>query len=307
MTDACAKSATVPVAFIGLGMMGLPMASRLVGAGFDVRGSDLSEQARSAFAANGGTAVADARAAADGVSIVITMLPDDRVVREALLGPTGAVAALSAGALNIDMSSSAPVATQQLAADLALRGISLIDAPVSGGVRRALDGSLAIMAGGDSRAIKRARPLFEAMGKSIFSTGPVGSGHAVKALNNYVSAAGLAAACEASIIAEKFGIDPNILVDVLNVSTGRNNSTEVKMKPFILSGSFASAFSMQLMAKDLRTAADLAGHLGMNADGARNAAELWTRASKTLGKGADHTEIYRYLAASGGPAQEDNQ
>ena len=307
MTETGAKSTTGPIAFIGLGMMGLPMASRLVRAGFDVRGSDLSEQARSAFSANGGTAVGDARVAADGASIVITMLPDDRVVREALLGPHGAVAALSAGALVMDMSSSAPVATQQLAADLTPRGISLVDAPVSGGVRRALDGSLAIMAGGDPAAIKRAQPLFEAMGKSIFPTGPVGSGHAVKALNNYVSAAGLAAACEASIIAEKFGIDPNILVDVLNASTGRNNSTEVKMKPFILSGSFASAFSMQLMAKDLRTAADLAGQLGIDADGARNAAKLWARASQTLGKSADHTEIYRYLAARGGPAQEDSQ
>ena len=307
MTDAGAKSAAEPVAFIGLGMMGLPMASRLVGAGFDVRGSDLSEQARSAFSASGGTAVGNARVAADGASIVITMLPDDRVVREALLGPTGAVAALSAGALVIDMSSSAPVATQQLAADLAPRGISLVDAPVSGGVRRALDGSLAIMAGGDAVAIRRAQPLFKAMGKSIFTTGSVGSGHAVKALNNYVSAAGLAAACEASLIAEKFGIDPNVLVDVLNVSTGRNNSTEVKMKPFILSGSFASAFSMHLMAKDLRTAADLADQLGIDADGARDAAELWTQASRALGKAADHTEIYRYLAARGGPPQEDSQ
>ena len=107
---------------------------------------------------------------------------------------------------------------------------------------------------------------------------------------------GLAAACEAALIAEKFGVDPGVLVDVLNVSTGRNNSTELKMKPFILSGSFASGFSMALMAKDLRTASDLAEQLGVDAEGAREAAALWAAALSAQGKGADHTEIYRFLA-----------
>jgi 3-hydroxyisobutyrate dehydrogenase len=289
-----------PVAFVGLGMMGLPMGSRLVEAGFDVRGSDLSAAAREAFSATGGKAFASAREAAEGAAILITMLPDGKIVREALLGPSGAAKVLAAGALVVDMSSSAPMETRRLAEDLAAEGISLIDAPVSGGVKRALDGSLAIMAGGDAIDIERARPLLETMGKSIFSTGPIGSGHAVKALNNYVSAAGLAAACEAAIVAEKFGVDPNVLVDVLNASTGRNNSTELKMKPFVLSGTFASAFSMALMAKDLRTAAELAEALGVEAEGARDSAELWAEASQTLGKGADHTEIYRFLAARSG-------
>jgi len=139
--------------------------------------------------------------------------------------------------------------------------------------------------------------LLETMGNSIFLTGTVGSGHAVKALNNYVSAAGLQAACEAAIIAQKFGVDGNVLVDVLNASTGRNNSTEVKMKPFILSGSFASGFSMALMAKDLKTAADLAGELGIGAGIVMDTAELWSEASAAQGSGADHTEIYRHLAA----------
>jgi 3-hydroxyisobutyrate dehydrogenase len=171
---------------------------------------------------------------------------------------------------------------------------------VSGGVRRAADGSLAIMTGGEADQIARVRPLLEAMGKSIFMTGAVGSGHAVKALNNFVSAAGLQAACEAAIIAEKFGIDGNVLVDVLNASTGRNNSTEVKMKPFILSGSFASGFSMALMAKDLQTAADLAEELGLNARIVKDTAELWSEASTAEGSGADHTEIYRHLATQCG-------
>ncbi|MHB1108914.1 MAG: NAD(P)-dependent oxidoreductase [Devosia sp.] len=288
------------IAFIGLGMMGLPMATRILEAGFSVCGADLSSEARSAFAAKGGTAFDMPRRAADGASIVITMLPSGAIVRDVLLGGGDAAAALRAGALIVDMSSSAPLETRRLAEQLAALDIGLIDAPVSGGVRRAVDGTLAIMAGGDGRHIARVRPILDAMGKDIILTGPVGSGHAVKALNNYVSAAGLQAACEAVLIAEKFGVDPGVLVDVLNVSTGRNNSTEVKMKPFILSRTFASGFSMALMAKDLRTATELAEQLGLSAAGARDAAALWSAASAALGTSADHTEIYRYLAAASG-------
>ena len=298
MTDS-SKPALGPVAFVGLGMMGLPMSARLLAAGYTVRGSDLSAEARNIFAERGGLPFDTALRAVEGVEILITMLPNGGIVRDVLFGPGGATEVLAPGALVIDMSSSAPMETRRLAEDLAAKGIFLIDAPVSGGVSRAVDGSLTIMAGGDPGQVERARPFLQAMGKHIIPTGPVGSGHAVKALNNYVSAAGLAAACEAAIIAEKFGVDPNVLVDVLNVSTGRNNSTEVKMKPFILSGSFASGFSMALMAKDLRTAADLAGQLDIEAEGAHEAAALWAKASTALGKTADHTEIYRFLAGTG--------
>lgn len=297
MTDA-ARPGAGQVAFVGLGMMGLPMATRLVDAGFSVRGSDLSTEARASFAARGGLAFETARRAAEGASLVITMLPNGAVVRDALLGPDGVAEVLKSGALVIDMSSSAPMETRHLADELAPKGIGLLDAPVSGGVRRAIDGSLSIMVGGDAGQIERARPILEAICKTVIATGPIGSGHAVKALNNYVSAAGLAAACEAAIIAEKFGVDPNVLVDVLNVSTGRNNSTEMKMKPFILSGRFNSGFSMALMAKDLSIAAKLADQLDIDALGARDAASLWTEASAALGKAADHTEIYKFLAAS---------
>lgn len=287
-----------PIAFIGLGMMGRPMAARLVAAGFDIRGADPMPEARQALVEAGGKAFASAREAAEGAVVAITMLPEGKVVRDALLGSGGAADMLASGALVIDMSSSAPLETRGLAQDLAARGLALIDAPVSGGVRRVLDGTLTIMVGGEAAAVEMARPLLAAMGKAIIQTGPVGSGHAVKALNNYVSAAGLAAACEAALIAGRFGVDPAVLVDVLNVSTGKNNSTEVKMKPFILSGSFASGFSMALMAKDLRTAADLAHELHIGEAGTRGAADLWAAASTALGRAADHTEIHRYLAGN---------
>ncbi|ESY64073.1 MULTISPECIES: NAD(P)-dependent oxidoreductase [Mesorhizobium] len=286
-----------PIAFIGLGMMGLPMASRLVASGFDVRGADLSEASRAAFAAAGGRAVETASEAVSGASMVVTMLPNAAIVADVLVGSGGAAASLPPGALVVDMSSSAPFKTRELGDKLAKRGVGLIDAPVSGGVSRAKEGTLAIMAGGDSAAIERARPVLSAMGKSIFVTGLLGSGHAMKALNNYVSASGLVAACEALMVGRAFGLDAETIVDVLNVSTGRNNSTETKLKPFVVSESFASGFAIGLMAKDIRTAADLADELGLPASEMSQSAALWEQAAQMLGKGADHTEIYRYLAS----------
>ncbi len=284
------------VAFVGLGQMGLPMTRKLIEAGFTVRGHDISAEARAAMARQGGQAFASAAEAAAGSGILVTMLPNSAIVRDALLGDGNAAAALPRGALVIDMSSSAPLETRRLGEDLGARGIALIDAPVSGGVQRAALGTLAVMAGGAPGDIERARPVLQAMGKTVFLTGPLGSGHAIKALNNYVSAAGLAAASEAVIVGQRFGLDPATIVDVLNASTGRNNSTEVKMKPFVLSGTFGSGFSMALMAKDIRTAADLAAQLGQRAPGLEQTAGMWERASAALGKSADHTAIFRFLA-----------
>ena len=294
MSDA--NTTTGPVAFLGLGKMGLPMASRLVAAGFSVAGYDPVEAARAAFSQAGGRAAETPVAAAEGTAVLITMLPDGKAVRAALLGPEGIADRLAPGALVLDMSSSAPVATRDLARDLAVRGITLVDAPVSGGVKRAIDGTLAIMAGGDAAALARARPLLQTMGGSIFETGPIGSAHAMKALNNYVSAAGLAAACEALQVGAAFGLDPVQMTDILNVSTGRNNSTEVKLKPFVIPKSYTSGFSMALMAKDLRTADDLARQLGVPAPFSHAVTDLWTQALESLGAQADHTAIDAYVA-----------
>lgn len=293
MTEPGASS---PVAFIGLGMMGLPMAMRLHEAGIALRVCDASETARDAFAKCGIPAFKTPCEAATGAAVVITMLPNSAVVREVALGENGIAKTLAQGSLIIDMSSSAPQETRALAAELKQHGLDLIDAPVSGGVVRARNGSLAIMVGGDPQQVDRARPLLTHLGSSIIPVGDVGCGHAAKALNNYVSAAGLSAACEALAVAQAFGLDPSVLVDVLNQSTGKNNSTEIKLKPFILSGSFSSGFSMALMAKDLSTAAQLAESLPVTAKGISDAALLWNAASARLGSGADHTEIYRYLA-----------
>jgi 3-hydroxyisobutyrate dehydrogenase len=292
-----ASTGTAPharIAFLGLGQMGTPMARRLVTAGYDVSAFDLSPHARASFSADGGSAAASAEAACEDAEFVITMLPNGKVVRSTLLDG-GAVEAAAANALVIDMSSSAPMQTRELADTLKRLGLECIDAPVSGGVVRAKAGTISIMAGGDPANIDRARPVLLAMGQGVVAVGPLGAGH-MKALNNYVSAAGLVAACEAVIAGRAFGLDPQTIVDVLNASTGKNNSTETKMKPFVLSGTFGSGFSAALMAKDIATAAELCDSVHVGATGVHAAARLWREALDALGPSADHTAIYRYLA-----------
>lgn len=282
------------IAVVGLGNMGQPMAACLTRAGYQVIGFDTSGEARARFSAAGGAAAASVAEAVANAAAVITLLPDGKIVRAAV---EGFKLYLAPNTVVIDMSSSAPVGTRALGEDMIAAGFGFIDAPVSGGVKRAIDGTLAIMAGGDHGTIDRAEPVLKAMGKSIFRTGPLGSGHAAKALNNYVSAAGLAAAVEAVAIGGRFGIDPNTLVDVFNASTGRNNSTENKIKQFVIPGSFTSGFSLALMAKDIATADDLAHQIGVVAPLADEVTSLWNGALKTLGPSADHTEIGRYLTA----------
>jgi len=282
------------IAVVGLGNMGHPMAACLARAGYRVIGFDTSAGARAKYASTGGAATADAAEAVSDAQVVITLLPDGKIVRMAIdsMKPL-----LAPGTVLIDMSSSAPVGTKALGGELVAAGFEFIDAPVSGGVKRAVNGTLAIMVGGDSRTFEKVRPVLDAMGKSIFHAGPLGAGHAAKALNNYVSAAGLAAAVEALAIGDRFGIDPNALVDIFNASTGRNNSTENKLKQFVIPEKFTSGFSLALMAKDIRTADDLARQIGVAAPLADEVASLWDGALKSLGPSADHTEIGRHLTA----------
>ncbi|GAC1343993.1 MAG: NAD(P)-dependent oxidoreductase [Myxococcales bacterium] len=291
--DRLAPPATV--AFVGLGKMGFPMAARLVAAGWQVRAFDASPPARDAFAAAHPRAVraGSPADAAKGAQLAVTMLPDGKVVRQVVLDQ-GLAEGLPRGAAVVDMSSSSPMDTQALGKDLAARGVGLIDAPVSGGVKRAQEGKLAIMAGGDPALADRCQGVLAALG-TVSHVGTLGCGHALKALNNFVSACGLVAACEAMVIGKRFGLDPAVMIDVINTSTGRNNSTELKAKQFILSGTFASGFSLGLMAKDLGTAAEIADHLRVGAPMSHAARDLWAKAKGSLGQDADHTEIYRYV------------
>ncbi len=299
-------AAALRIGFIGLGKMGRPMARRLADAGYRLGVADARAEAASEFAGRHGAetppTLFDLGRQSD---LLITMLPAGGAVREVVLGDeddsSDCVAkGLAPGSVVIDMSSSAPVGTRDLGQRLDARGVAMLDAPVSGGVARAEDGTLAIMVGGEAPVIGRCRAVLEAMGREIFLTGPLGSGHAMKALNNYVSAAGLLATCEALLIGQRFGLDAERMVEVLNASSGRNNSTENKFKQFILPRTFASGFSLGLMAKDLRTAAELAAQTRTSAPLMDRCAELWEEAQRKLGDGVDHTAIVRIAEQESG-------
>ncbi|QUS41116.1 NAD(P)-dependent oxidoreductase [Tardiphaga alba] len=294
MSSSSAIAPPAKVTVIGLGNMGRPMAACMTRAGYQVTGFDLSNAARAKFTQEGGYAAATVDEAIAGAAAIVTLLPDGKIVRAAI---EGIKTKLAKGTVVIDMSSSAPLGTRALGEELIAAGLEFIDAPVSGGVKRAIDGTLAIMAGGAHATIDRADQILLAMGKSVFRTGPLGSGHAAKALNNYVSAAGLAAAAEALAIGSKFGIEPDTLVDVLNASTGRNNSTENKLKQFMISETYASGFALALMAKDIQTADELAHQIGVTAPLADEITAMWNAALQQLGPTSDHTEIGRYLTA----------
>jgi 3-hydroxyisobutyrate dehydrogenase len=289
------------IGLIGLGQMGTPMGRNLARAGFRLAVADASADAVRRFAAETSCEVPpDLKSLGAACRVVITMLPDGATVRRVVLGETGRdgadclAAGLAQGAVVIDMSSSSPVGTRELGPLLAARGIALVDAPVSGGVKKAIDGSLAIMAGGDPAVIEAVRPVLGAMGGKVFATGPLGAGHAMKALNNYVSAAGFAAAAEAVLAGARFGLAPETIVTILNASTGRNNSTENKFPQMVLPRSFNSGFTVGLMVKDLRIALDVAKASGMPAPLAEACLAEWAAAERELGAAADHTAAVKH-------------
>ena len=171
----------------------------------------------------------------------------------------------------------------------------MLDAPVSGGVSGAETGKLTIMVGGDAADVAEAKPYLAALGR-VVHVGPIGSGHAVKALNNLLSATHLWATSEAMLIGERFGIDPEVMLSVFNSSSGRSGSTENKWPNFILPGTFDSGFGLRLMLKDMGIAVQLADQVGVPEPSGSCALDLWDRASQGLPPTADHTEIARWLA-----------
>jgi len=230
------------------------------------------------------------------VDAVVTMLPTGKEVRACLIeSEGGALAAnLPRGAIVIDMSSADPVGTRRTQAELAKRGLSFVDAPVSGGVPRATDGTLAIMIGGEPAAVAAARPVLEKMGTRLFEVGGPGNGHAMKALNNFVAGTGFIAVAEAVLIGKRFGLDPTVMIDVMNVSTGKNFNTEHVVKQQVISGAFASGFALGLLAKDVKIAADLAGAIDVESPLSRMSAALLGEARDAVGFAKDHTLAYTF-------------
>lgn len=289
------------IGFTGIGAMGTPMAGNLARAGYPLVVFDLDAARTAALASAHGVTVAKSLAELGATAnILITMLPDGKAVRTALCGSEDSfkdclLEHAQKNALIIDMSSSSPMGTRELGAVLTQRGLQFIDAPVSNGVKGAVAATLSIMVGGDRAIFERVKPMLEKIGKQIYYAGPLGAGHAIKALNNYVSAAGLIAACEAMHAGQAFGIDPNVVIDIINTSSGMNNTTKNKCKQYMLSGAYNAGFSTGLMAKDVRTALEIAEAMQTSTLFAKPTAEAWNAMEQQLGFLSDHTAMHEFL------------
>ncbi len=283
------------VSFIGLGQMGAPMAHQLLNAGMQLTVFDKNEIAVESLADAGAKSAGTIAEATKVADAIITMLPNSAVVENVVFSDDGILSHMSQDAILIDMGSSHPVETEKVGARLKAAGRKMVDAPVSGGVARAETGSLAIMVGGEASSVKRVMPLLEIMGSSVTNTGALASAHALKALNNLLSASGLIAAAEVLLVGQRFGLDPATMLDALNASSGMNNSTKNKFPNFVLTRSFDSGFSLDLMVKDLSIALDLAKATKTATPSSAITRELAAAAQSLLGPGADHTEAVRLL------------
>jgi 3-hydroxyisobutyrate dehydrogenase len=287
------------IGFVGVGNMGNPMAGHLVKANFDVTVFDARPEAMRAFVAqHGGKYAASLVEVAHGADAVITMLPDDKVVRKVVLGDGSencVAAAIPKGAVVVDMSTCNPTGTRSLAEALKPRGIGVVDAPVMGGVVFAKDATLDIMVGGDAARVKRLEPMLEAMGRSIIHCGDVGSAHAMKALANYVNACALINVIEAMTIGKRFGLEAKLMAEALTtMCAGRNHPVEKKVVPHVLTRRFGTGMAMGFIAKDVKIAVDTAHAVGAFAPLGERVSELWSAAAEKLGPELDQTEIARY-------------
>jgi 3-hydroxyisobutyrate dehydrogenase len=290
-----AATQTLRVGFIGLGNMGGPMTRNLAAAGFPLTVRDANDELQARVAAELGATAAAAPADFAGVDVVVTMLPDDRVVSAALFDG-GIADALRPGAIVVDMSSSNPNGTIAIGQALADRGLGLVDAPVSGGIARAETGTLAIMAGADDpQYLERVRPVLETLGGTVFATGPLGSGHAMKALNNFVGGTTYLLTAEALVVGQQYGLTPSTMIDVFNASTARSFNSEIVFKDHVITGEYATRFALGLLAKDVGIGADLAAAKGIEAPLAQLSAERWQQALAAREFQADHSEAHKGL------------
>ncbi|WP_137176561.1 NAD(P)-dependent oxidoreductase [Roseomonas sp. AR75] len=259
------------IGFVGLGTMGLPMARNLLRAGHAVRGFDTNPAARAAFAEAGGAPAESAAASARGAEAVVTMLPDDAIVRGVLAGEGGLLAAMAPGSVLVEMSTTGPATKQAMAQAAAAGGITLLDCPVGRTVDHAVAGTLAIMAAGDTAAIERMRPLFDAMGEHVFVCGPVGAASAMKLINNALAAAVNAATIEALVAGNKAGLSLETMFAVFRTTAAWSNALAANLPKKALKRDFKPGFMARLAHKDLGLAIGFAEEVGAEARFARAA------------------------------------
>jgi 3-hydroxyisobutyrate dehydrogenase-like beta-hydroxyacid dehydrogenase len=299
MTDALpTPTAPLSIGFIGLGVMGAPMAGHLARAGHRLTLLDADAAIARRLAAELGSAcqAADTPAAVAAASdIVLTMLPNGGIVQQVALGEQGLVHGLRPGALLLDTSSAEPWLTQATAQALATRGARMVDAPVSGAAWGAAEANLVFMVGGREDDVARVRPLLDRMGRAVFHLGELGAGHAMKCINNLITAMTFSATAEGLVIGKRYGLDPAVMVDVLNESTGQSWITANHIRQRILSRSFDDPFKLELMLKDVGIANTLARQTGSSAPISGLGQQLWQAAARAAGPGASVSELVRWV------------
>jgi len=292
------------VGFVGMGKMGSRMVPHIANAGFPVHIFDLNPSATEGVARthNGIIVEASAKSLAQAADVVITMLPAGPDVRTSALGPEGLAEGLSEGDVLVDMSSSQPWLTVELAKELSTRGIAMVDSPVSGGIDGAEAGTLTLMVGGEDAVIERCLEILEPMAGNIFRTGVSGSGHALKTLNNLLSGLNTMAATEVMLIGTQFGLDPDTMVDVISKSTGMNGAIVRTMKQQVISRKFGGGFAYELKFKDFGIAMELAHRTKTPVPLSGLAFELNRAALTWMGdtEGKTSTEIVRWMEAMAG-------
>jgi 3-hydroxyisobutyrate dehydrogenase len=285
------------VGFIGLGVMGEPMARHLAKAGAKLALFDRSDGLARRIAANleGAVAAASPREVAERSEIVITMVPNGAVVRDLIDGDDGLLAGFASGSLLLDTSSSEPWLTRESGRRLAARGVAMVDAPVSGAQWGAQAAELVFMVGGESADLARVRPLLDAMGKAVFHLGPLGCGHAMKCLNNLVTSINFLAVAEGLVIGKRYGLDPAAMTDVLNASTGMSWVSQTNIHQRVISRTFDDPFKLALMLKDIGIATELAREAQLPTPISALTQQLWRTAALGAEPDASVSAIARWV------------
>lgn len=284
------------VGFIGVGKMGRYMAENLLDSGYELTVYDTKSEAAKPLSERGAVVAASIQELGMQHEVVITMVPNSSIVESVVLGDGGLLHSMKTGGTIIDMSSSYVLSTKELAQKGRASGITLIDAPVSGGVKGAKEGSLTIMVGADKEEdFLKALPILRVMGKKVNHVGSTGSGHALKAINNYLSATSLYATTEAMMLIKKLGIDQKVALEIINSSSGQSFSTHYKFPSFILPRSFNSGFSLDLLLKDVGMVTNIAKDMKVPVLLASLVEQIYEGASISGNLEQDHTEIIKFL------------
>ncbi len=298
VADGGRGSAPLPtVGFVGVGSIGRPMCLNVAKSGFRVVAYDASPEARARLSDTGIETAESLAEVAREARVCVLSLPNSDVVEKVTLGDCGLFEWLSAGDAIVDTSSSRPSSTRKLARKLAEKGVGMLDAPVSGGVLRAEEGGLAVMVGGEPKVLEECRAVLEAFSSKIFYVGESGSGHTAKAVNNLVSATTLVIAAEAVLLGKRTGLDPETLVEIINASSGRSNSTEIKFPQYVLNRRFDDGFAISLMNKDVKIALETASELGFPTVVGSVVGQVWQAAVAQGFGDKGHTAIYEFLEA----------